>query len=105
MKNVTKIDIMIDTIYCYDELTNEMISYPLTSEYDFFMDEFSDTQELLSVNIDNPIARVMKFYNIENSVPKSFIEIDYVDMDENQKESFNMFIELIKSKKLIYINK
>ena len=59
MENVTKIDIMIDTIYCYDEMTNERIDYPLTSEYDFFMNEFSDTQELLTVNISDPIARIM----------------------------------------------
>lgn len=98
MEKVTKIDIIVDTIYCYNELTNEMISYPLTSEYDFFMNEFSDTQELLSVNIYNPIPRIMKFYTIENSVPKSFIELDFVDMNENQKESFNAFITLIKSK-------
>ena len=98
MENVTKIDIIVDTIYCYDELTNEMISYPLTSEYDFFMNQFSDTQELLSVNIYNPIPRIMKFYSIENSVPKSFIELDFVDMNEKEKESFNAFIALIKSK-------
>ena len=98
MENVTKIDIMVDTICCYNELTNEMISYPLTSEYDFFMNEFSDTQELLSVNIYNPIPRIMKFYTIENSIPKSFTELDYVDMTEEQKGIFDTFVELIKSK-------
>jgi len=98
MENITKIDIMIDTIYCYDELTNEMISYPLTSDYNFFMDEFSDTQELLSVNIYNPIPRIMKFYGIENSVPKSFTELDYVDMTEQQQIDFDAFVELIKLK-------
>ena len=98
MENVTKIDIMVDTIYCYDELANERVDYPLTEEYDFFMDEFSDTQELLSVNIYNPIPRVMKFYTIENSVPESFTELDYVDMTEEQKVIFNTFVELIKSK-------
>jgi len=98
MENITKIDIMIDTIYCYDELTNEMISYPLTSDYNFFMDEFSDTQELLSVNIYNPIPRIMKFYGIENSVPKSFTKLDYVDMTEQQQIDFDAFVELIKLK-------
>lgn len=98
MENVTKIDIMVDTIYCYDEMTNERIDYPLTSEYDFFMDEFSDTQELLSVNIYNPIPRIMKFYSIENSIPKSFNELDYVDMSLEQKRIFDTFVELIKSK-------
>ena len=98
MEKVTKIDIMIDTIYCYDELTNERVDYPLTSEYDFFMNEFSDTQDLLTVNITDPIARVMKFYGIENSIPKSFTELDYVDMTEEQKGIFDTFVELIKSK-------
>jgi len=98
MENVTKIDIMVDTIYCYDELTNEKVEYPLTSEYDFFMNEFSDTQDLLTVNITDPIARVMKFYGIENSIPKSFTELDYVDMTEEQKGIFDTFVELIKSK-------
>jgi hypothetical protein len=98
MEAVTKIDIIVDTIYCYDEMTNERVDYPLTAEYDFFMDEFSDTQELLSVNIYNPIPRIMKFYGIENSVPKSFTELDYVAMTEEQKGFFNTFVELIKSK-------
>ena len=98
MENVTKIDIMVDTIYCYDELTNERVDYPLTSEYDFFINEFSDTQDLLTVNISDPIARIMKFYTIENSVPKSFTELDYVDMTEEQKGIFDTFVELIKLK-------
>jgi hypothetical protein len=98
MENVSKIDIMIDTIYCYDEMTNERADYPLTFEYDFFMNEFSDTQELLTVNIYNPIPRIMKFYGIENSVPKSFTELDYVDMSKEQKAIFDSFVEMIKSK-------
>jgi hypothetical protein len=98
MENVTKIDIMVDTIYCYDELTNERVNYPLTAEYDFFMNEFSDTQELLTVNISDPIARIIKFYNIENSVPNSFTELDYVDMTEEQKGIFDAFVEMIKAR-------
>jgi hypothetical protein len=98
MENVTKIDIIADTIYCYDEITNERVDYPLTEEYDFFMNEFSDTQELLSVNIYNPIPRVMKFYGIENSVPKSFTELDYINMTVKQKADFDAFVTMIKSK-------
>jgi len=98
MENVTKIDIMVETIYCYDEMSNERKDYPLTDEYNFFMNEFSDTQDLLTVNITDPIARIMKFYTIENSVPKSFTELDYVNMTEDQKEIFDTFVELIKLK-------
>jgi hypothetical protein len=98
MENVTKIDIIVDTIYCYDEITNERVNYPLTSEYDFFMNEFSDTQELLTVNITDPIARIMKFYTIENSIPKSFTELNYSDMTEEQKVIWDSFVLMIKSK-------
>ena len=98
MESVTKIDIIGLEIYAYDELTNTKEIYPLTSEYDFFMNEFSDTQELLSVNIYNPIPRIMKFYGIENSIPKEFIELDYVDMTVEQKEDFDTFVEMIKLK-------
>ena len=98
METATKIDILVDTIYCYDEMTNERMDYPLTSEYNFFMDEFSDTQELLTVNISDPIARIMKFYNIENSVPKSFSELDYLDMTEVQQRVFDTFVVMIKAK-------
>ena len=97
MENVTKIDIMIDTIYCYDEMTNERIDYPLTSDYDFFINEFSDTQELLTVNISDPIARIIKFYTIENSIPKSFTELDYIEMNKTQKVIFDSFVEMIKT--------
>jgi hypothetical protein len=98
MESVTKIDIMGVEIYAYNELTNTREIYPLTSEYDFFMNEFSDTQELLSVNIYNPIPRIMKFYGIENSIPKDFTELDYVDMTTKQKADFNAFVEIIKLK-------
>jgi hypothetical protein len=98
MENVTKIDIISADIFAYDELTNTKEIYPLTAEYDFFINEFSDTQELLTVNITDPIARIMKFYNIENSIPKSFTELDYVNMSEQQKRIFDTFVELIKSK-------
>jgi len=98
MENVTKIDIIGLDIYAYDELTNTKEIYPLTAEYDFFMNEFSDTQELLTVNITDPIARIMKFYNIEDLVPKSYTELDYVDMTPEQKVDFDTFVEMIKSK-------
>ena len=97
MENVTKIDIIGVDIYAYDELTNTKEIYPLTSEYDFFMNEFSDTQELLTVNISDPIARIIKFYTIENSIPKSFVELDYIDMTKEQKVIFDSFIEIIKT--------
>ena len=98
MEDVTKIDIIGQDIFCYNEDNGNREIYPLTEEYNFFMNIFSDTQDLLTVNITVPIPRVMKFYTIENSIPESFIEIDYSEMTEEQKEAFDAFIAMIKSK-------
>jgi hypothetical protein len=98
METVTKIDIINNKINCYDELAGEKVVYPLDSSYDFFMDEFSDTQDLLTVNIYDPIPRVMKFYNINESIPSSFVEIDYVDMTRDEQAIWDSFVEMIKTK-------
>lgn len=97
MIDVTKIDIIEQDIFCYNEDNGTIVVYPLTSAYDDFMNAFSDTQDLLTVNITVPIPRVMKFYKIENSIPESFIEIDYVDMSTPDQIIFNDFIALIQS--------
>jgi hypothetical protein len=98
METVTKIDITGNSIFCYDELANTQETYSLTSEYDFFINAFSDTQDLLTVNIYNPLPRIVKFYNINESVPNGFINVDYDSMTEEQKEVFDSFITLIKNK-------
>jgi hypothetical protein len=98
MEDVTKIDIIGQDIFCYNEDNGNREIYPLIEEYDFFMNAFSDTQDLLTVNITVPIARVMKFYTIENSIPESFIELDYADMTEENQGIFNAFVAMIKSK-------
>ncbi len=98
MKTVSKIDIMAESIFCYDELDNTVETLPLTQDYDFFMNTFSDTQDLLSVNIYNPIPRIVKFYGILDSRPDTFVEIDYDTMNVPEKESFDAFVTLIKSK-------
>ena len=97
MEDVTKIDIIGQDIFCYNEDNGNREIYPLTSAYDDFMNAFSDTQDLLTVNITVPIPRVMKFYKIENSIPESFIELDYVDMSAQDQIIFNDFILLIQS--------
>ena len=91
MITVTKIDIIKDKIYCYDEETDERVIYPLVG-VDTFMNEFSDTQDLLTVNITNPKARLIKFYAITESIPESFIILDYSDMTAEQKVIFDEFI-------------
>ena len=91
MENVTKIDIIEQQIVCYNEQTDEKVIYPLVG-VDAFMNEFSDTQDLLTVNITDPLARLIKFYAISESIPESFIILDYTDMTDEQKVIFDEFI-------------
>jgi hypothetical protein len=97
MEAVSKIDTFKqqEQIVCYNEIEMTREIYPLTSDYDFFMEEFSDTEDLLTVNIENPIKRIVKFYAIQESIPSSFTELNYQDMNENQKEILDQFINLI----------
>jgi hypothetical protein len=60
-----------------------------------FMETFSDSEDLLSVNINNPFKRIVKFYNINDSVPMNFIEIDYSLMTEEQTNVFDDFVEKV----------
>lgn len=98
METVTKIDIIHNQVNCYNELTGEKVVYSIDSTCDFFMNEFSDTQDLLTVNVYDPIPRIMKFYNINESIPQSFMELDYVDMSSDHQTIFDAFITMIKTK-------
>jgi hypothetical protein len=94
---IEKIDIIEQVIYKYDDQFQPIGETPLTSDYDAFINEFSDTQDLLTINISQPIKRIMKFYSINMGVPTSFDEIDYENMTDNQKIIVDDFIELIKN--------
>jgi len=96
MENVTKIDIIGQEIASYNEETDERVIYPLVG-VDTFMNEFSDTQELLTVNVTSPKARIVKFYEITESIPERFEIIDYSDMTTVQKGLFDEFVNHIKA--------
>ena len=57
-----------------------------------FMNTFSDDEDLLTVNVNNPFKRIVKFYNINESVPVNFIEIDYSSMSSEEKIIFDSFV-------------
>jgi len=92
---IEKIDIVGQVIYRYNELQEQESSIPLTSEYDTFINEFSDTQDLLSINVSSPIKRIMKFYAIKEGIPNSFEELDYLDMTSAQKVILDNFINQV----------
>ena len=92
---IEKIDIIGQVIYRYNDLQEQQESTPLTSEYDTFINEFSDTQDLLSINVSQPIKRIMKFYEIKEGIPNSFEELDYLEMTEPQQVILDNFINQV----------
>jgi len=92
---IEKIDIVGQVIYRYNDLQEQQESIPLTSEYDTFINEFSDTQDLLSINVSQPIKRIMKFYEIKEGIPNSFEELDYLEMTEPQQVILDNFINQV----------
>ncbi len=94
---VEKIDTIGNIIYCYNSDFELLGSLEKTSQYDAFYNEFSDTQELLTTNVSNPIKRVMKFYNINNGLPQTTQEIDYIDMTSQQQAIVDNYINEIQS--------
>ena len=92
---IEKIDIIGLVIYRYNELQEQQPSIPLTSEYDTFINEFSDTQDLLSINVSQPIKRIMKFYEIKEGIPNSFEELDYLEMTAPQQVILDNFINQV----------
>jgi hypothetical protein len=92
-----KIDIIGLQIFTYDENFNAIKTLPLTSEYNAFIKEFSDKQDMLTVNISKPIKRIMKYYDTEKVVDNTFIELDYNDMDNSQKLITDNFINKVNS--------
>lgn len=57
-----------------------------------FESTFMDTQDLLTINVSQPIKRIMKFYNIEMGIPESITELDYDSMTAEQKIVLDDFI-------------
>jgi hypothetical protein len=84
---IEKIDIIGEQIFTYDENFNAIKTLPLTIDYDVFIKEFSNTQNLLTVNISKPIKRIMNYY--DNG---EFIESDYDAMTKSQKTKTDNFI-------------
>lgn len=92
-----KIDLFREFISTYNVVGTQIKVIYNLSEYSEFINEFSDTQDLLTVNISHPIKRIMKFYSIEMGIPSSFTELNYEDMSDIQKDITDNYIEQIKN--------
>ncbi len=93
---IEKIDIMEGTVYCYGEKPSDKLSFPLDDSCNALIKVFSDTEELLTINISSPIKRIMKFYKITESVPESYKELPYSDMTFAKKKVLDSFIESVQ---------
>jgi hypothetical protein len=92
-----KIDLFKDFISTYDIKGEQLKVLSYIPEYDIFINEFSDTQDLLTINISQPIKRILKFYSIDMGIPKSFVELNYFDMTDEQKLIIDNYIVQIKN--------
>lgn len=85
-----KFDIIGDVTYRYDSDMQQQDSVSFNDTV--FQENFMDTQELLTINVSQPIKRIMKFYNIKMGIPESFTELDYDSMTAEQKSALDNFI-------------
>lgn len=92
---IDKIDIINDNIHCYNKEQSQNINSKIDSSMNEFLNTFSDTQDLITINISKPIKRIVKFYDINESIPASFIEKLYSDMTSSEKLILDDFINKI----------
>lgn len=85
-----KFDIIGDVTYRYNSDMEQQES--TTFNDTTFEATFMDTQDLLTINVSQPIKRIMKFYNIQMGIPESFEELDYDSMTAIQKTALDNFI-------------
>ena len=78
-----KFDIINGMVYRYDLDMNQQASEVFNDAT--FESTFIDTQDLLTINVSQPIKRIMKFYNIQMGIPESTVELDYTSMTAEQK--------------------
>ena len=85
-----KFDIIEDVVYRYDSDMQQQADTTFNDAT--FEAAFMDTQDLLTINVSQPIKRIVKFYNIQMGIPESFTELDYDSMTAEQKTALDNFI-------------
>ena len=85
-----KFDIIDDLIFRYDSEMEQQESTILNDND--FKNAFIDNEDLLTINVSQPLKRIVKFYNIQMGIPESFEELDYNLMTAEQKTILDNFI-------------
>jgi hypothetical protein len=88
-----KIDIVNERVSCYDA-NCELIKTLNLSDFQNIDFGYLDGAKLFSLNISQPIKRVVKFSEI-NGLDSSaeFVEYPYSEMSEEQKADFDSFVQ------------
>ncbi len=88
-----KIDITNERVSCYDA-NCELIKTLNLSDFQNIDFGYLDGAKLFSLNISQPIKRVVKFSEI-NGLDSSaeFVEYPYSEMSEEQKADFDSFVQ------------
>ena len=85
-----KLDLLKDYCAVYDE--NMQLVKTINRTVGEFNTMFDDTCDLVTLNLNIPIKRAMKFYGIKDAVPNAFVELPYADMTDEQKAVFDNFV-------------
>jgi len=85
-----KFDIIGNVVYRYDADMQQQADTTFNDET--FEATFMDTQDLLTINVSQPIKRIVRFYNIQMGIPESITELDYESMTAEQKTVLDDFI-------------
>jgi hypothetical protein len=92
-----KIDIIDTLVYCYDEQFKLIKTLEL-SQFQNLDFSYLDGSKLFTLNITQPIKRVVKFKEINGlDTHADFTEFPYEDMDDKQRMDFNSFIEQVEN--------
>lgn len=87
-----KIDIINERVYCYDSNCELLKTLNLSDFQNIDFEYLKDTK-LFSINLTDPIKRVVKFYEINGLDSSAEFEVYiYENMDDKQKADFDSFV-------------
>lgn len=90
---IEKLDIIDTSVYCYDE-QYQLIKTLDLSQFQDINFTYLEGSKLFTLNITQPIKRVVKFTEINGiEISAEFIEYPYDGMTVEQKSDFDNFIQ------------
>lgn len=92
-----KIDVIEQNVYCYD-LIGDLIKFLTLDQFVGVDFSYLDGSKLFTLNITQPIKRVVKFTEINSiGITAEFTEYPYADMTTEQQADFDSFVQQAES--------